>query len=77
MLYTIRYRCYRTSHDTASIVEDRWGTSYLFSGGHLQPRLRVPDAGARLAGLLAKHDTWNRVPLAVPYTLAELTQLLP
>jgi len=43
----------------------------------LQFRLRVPDAGARLAGLLATHGAWNRVPLAASYTLAELARLLP
>jgi hypothetical protein len=76
MLYTIRYRCHRTSQDTALIVEDRRGASYLFSQGHLQLRLRVPNAGARLASLLATRGDWNRVPLAEPYTLAELARLV-
>jgi len=75
MLYTIRYRCYRAERGTALIVEDRWGASYLFSEGRLQFRLRLADAGARLAQLLAVRGGWNHVPVAAPYTLAELARL--
>ncbi len=76
MLYTIRYRCHRATRDTALIVEDRRGASYLFSQGRLQLRLRVPNAGARLAQLLANRGAWTHVPLAEPYTLAELVRLV-
>ena len=76
MLYTIRYRYYRAEGGTALIVEDRWGASYLFSEGRLQFRLRLTDAGARLARLLAARGTWNHVPDAAPYTLAELARLV-
>ena len=73
--FTIRYRCDDPRGRTALIVEDNAGAAYLFTGGHLQGRLRGTNASARLARRLASNAEWQPIPRVTPYTLDGLRQI--
>lgn len=73
--FTIRFRRARTPDRLTVVIEDEWGSPYLFSRLGDRFRLkRLRPSNRALPGLVSRG--WHRIPEVSPYSLTELRRLL-